>query len=578
MERSIFKMEELLDLILSFVKNDSRGGNKATLFAAAQVNSRWLHLALDYLWSDIAIHEWYRFLGLSHQYVSSCSFDETHTNHCSQPLCSRCNTTVLQSCRARVVRFNDFYAPRIRSMFLDLKYYDACEHLLEVLRSFPVFNTPKLEVLKVNIQPTEYNLDLMKKFFHPRLASLSCKISKSPSKNRYPDASEIVDTLEALWLATMVTHFRLRFSMPRFIQAEVFDAFHVFPDLTEVDLPPYLLTANHIASLSNHPKLQRITCITQPTRDLRGGKYNPYDGLSGPIDSVLLFPASSTSTLTHISATAKLSDATSLIMGGFNPDILTSVNIMLLCLEAPGHVLDFTRALSRRCPNLKTFRLSSPEVDNVSAHHTDSRPRMLWDSLRPLCACRAMEDFEIFWHTIIRMNNEEMEELASSWPHLERLVLEGLVPTVEDDTKRCCLSLDCLIALSVFCPSLRELSISLLPILARDRQPKQASSRVLFPHMQSVVFRPGIPPLASSQDPVSFALSPCDAERIARLLFDLFPESCWLSYYCCRTEIFPGVSVLPATLHTFWNAVIAALPDGRCKTREMTEYYIPRYS
>lgn len=70
MAHRVLEVQELLDLILSFVNEDYRGERKATLYAAAQVNSRWLPLSLDYLWSELTIKDFYRFLRFYNQYVS----------------------------------------------------------------------------------------------------------------------------------------------------------------------------------------------------------------------------------------------------------------------------------------------------------------------------------------------------------------------------------------------------------------------------------------------------------------------------------------------------------------------------
>lgn len=465
-------------------------------------------------------------------------------------------------------------------MFLDLKYHSACEQFLAILEPFPIFNMPKLVFLKVNIAPNKCHLDLMLKFFHPQLEKLSCKICKGSHMARYPNASAIVETLETLWLATSLVYFRLRLSMPRDIPPEIFEALQAMPALTEVDLPPYSLTPHHLEVLSHHPSLQRVSCITKPTTDPREGKVNTNDPIHAP-DTPFIPHANPASALRHISISGNLPLLTPFLTSGFNPDILTSLNIMLMSYdEPPERVLEFTCALSRRCSNIKAFRLSSPEL-NYSDE--GNNPSMLWSSLRPLCACSAMEDFEIFWFTVVGINNSEILELARSWPRLRRLALDGPLLAVEDDhpTRRC-LSFECLASIGRLCPSLQDLSLCLVPVIsAHAEQPTPSSApKPLFPRMRSTLLRISIPPTSAGS--VYFIASADDAEKIAQCVHRLFPADCLLSYHISQFCLFRNTRIgmnnsCTSAIIQFWETVLAALPKGTCKIEETPVYPIIRY-
>ena len=225
----------------------------------------------------------------------------------------------------------------------------------------------------------------------------------------------------------------------------------------------------------------------------------------------------------------------------------------------------------------ESIRLSSPELtERGEGNHS---PRLLWDSLQPLCACSAVEDFEVFWHTVIRINNEEMTTLAGSWPRLKRLVIEGAVLTGEDDLAGCCLSFDCLAILGERCSALQELSIAVLPALFGEQPPHAALQRTYFPDMASVFLRLGVPPaLNHSSLPLS---SHSEAEKIAKVVRLSFPENCHISYHIFQTSHLPQQNIVSnLKVSRFWNAVIAALAEAShraCQIQEITAYYLPRY-
>ena len=67
--QNVLQVDEILRHILSLVTNSSCH-DRPTLYAAAQVNSLWSSVALDILWADISLRDWYHFLGIAHTFVS----------------------------------------------------------------------------------------------------------------------------------------------------------------------------------------------------------------------------------------------------------------------------------------------------------------------------------------------------------------------------------------------------------------------------------------------------------------------------------------------------------------------------
>ncbi|KAI0683450.1 hypothetical protein BC835DRAFT_1423254 [Cytidiella melzeri] len=493
---------------------------------------------------------------------------------------------------ARATRFNQFYAPRVRHMFLGFKYTDKiCEHFTAALSTIPLFDMPRLRTLQLNIYPHTPNLDISKKFFQPTLTGMSCKICKRIAMTTYPNVKEVLEILKTLANVRDVLYFRLRISLPREIPAQAFvNIFQEMPNLNEVDLPPYLLSPTLVAALSAHPTLQKVTCITRPMRGPRDGKYSPWDGSLGfELDGPASCPAGRCSNMTHISLCTSLEVASDLLSEGFNPAALVSVNIMLRDLVKPSHVSTFTQQLSKRFSRLQRFRLSAPEVDFTTPHQ--SAPRMFWDSLRSLCKCSDMQDLEIFWHTVVIISNEEVQEIATSWPKLRRLVLEGVDPqSVEEEAT---LSLDCLLPLALHCPSVEHLSLHLSSTLSEDVEAElkqlcvhMCNKPTMFPYMRTAVLHLGLP------------LPPThEVLRIARLMGEAFPTTCVVSlpylYKCERVSLdsgngtwgqymFPGAEMTSwqtrqLGIAKFWQSVLWTLPEGACKLHFLGDYE-PRYS
>ncbi|KAI0087768.1 hypothetical protein BDY19DRAFT_994663 [Irpex rosettiformis] len=572
---AIFNLEEILDQVLSLARQGP-DLDRQTLYAAARVNSQWSTIALNYLWSDMTLQHLLYFIGYHNR---------------KYPRCGGCNETSTRQWTARATRFNEFYAHRVRYMFLGFKYTDKlCAHFGAALSTISLFHMPKLHTLKLNIFPHPRNLELSQKFLQPTLERLSCKICKRVGMTTYPSVKEVLGILDTLTTAYNVSYFRLRISLPREIPAQAFvDAFKDMANLEEVDLPPYLLSPTLISALSAHPSLKRVTCVTRPARGPRGGKFSPWDGSLGiDFDGPAPSPADRFSNLTHISLCTSLETASGLLSEGFSPGILVSVNIMLRDLVLPSQVLTFTRQLSARHARLQQFRLSAPEFDFSTIRQ--SAPRMLWSSLRPLRDCSHIQDFEVFWHTIVIITNEDIMEISKSWPKLRRLVLEGVDPQhVEEEAT---LSLDCLAPLAQNCLDLRHLSLHLSPALADNAETKteddcsysSCSRPALFPNMSTAVFHLGLP------------LPPThEVLRIAGLIGDAFPPGCVIScpylYKCERVSLDSGMfnqytspgapltswQTRQLNIMKFWQSVIWTLPEGQCKVR-VTGDYEPRYS
>ncbi|KAI0802041.1 hypothetical protein BC629DRAFT_1438589 [Irpex lacteus] len=579
MSHAIFNLEEILDHVLSMAREGS-DPDRPTLYAAARVNAQWSAIALNYLWSDMTLQHLLYFLGYHNR---------------KYPRCGNCSEPVFRKWAARAIRFDEFYAHRVRHMFLGFKYTDMlCEHFTTTLSVIPIFNMPKLRTLKLNIYPLPHNLALSRKFLQPTLSRLSCKICKRVGMIVYPTVKEVLSILDTLVTARSVSYFRLRISLPREIPAQAFiDAFTGMTNLEEVDLPPYLLSPTLISALSTHPSLRRITCVTRPTRSPRGGKFSPWDGSLGiDFNGPAPLPADRFSDLTHISLCAPLELASNLLSEGFSPNILISVNIMLRDLAEPGQVLSFAKQVSRRYTRLQQFRLSAPEFDFSNTMHQRGAPRLLWSSLRPLLECTDMQDFEVFWYTVVVITNDDIVEIAESWPKLRRLALEGVDPQSVDEEAM--LSLDCLVPLAQHCPGLSHLSLHLCSVLSDDaeeemRNPEgwpypNRSRPAIFPNMEDVVFHLGLP-----VPPAHEVL------RIASLLGEAFPATCVVRcpylYKCERVSLDSGMfnqytspgaeltswQTRQLNIMKFWQSVIWTLPDGACRVRVQGDYE-PRYS
>lgn len=259
MRPSIFRVEEILRIILSFA-GDSSGYDKRTLQAAAQVNSTWSSIALDYLWADISLQDWYRFIGVACKYVSKLRHSRCYRSHSYQhyvlDVCA--NPGLAQQYTERARHFDHVYAPRVRSIFIDFECQelDVCRHLLEPLSSFSLFNLRKLAALKIRMHPSPHRIELVKKFLRPALAE--CNLTLFPNRHRAVSLDDKRDALVALRVMRNLTCLSMRDAVEPEFCTDVIEVLRKMSSLEEVNLAPGVVSPSNMLALASNSAVQRI--------------------------------------------------------------------------------------------------------------------------------------------------------------------------------------------------------------------------------------------------------------------------------------------------------------------------------
>lgn len=83
-----------------------------------------------------------------------------------------------------------------------------------------------------------------------------------------------------------------------------------------------------------------------------------------------------------------------------------------------------------------------------------------WDDIRPLLLCKHLRVFELTWTSPLGLLQDDVEELASSWPSLRILQLNCL-PNPVIPLAPPTLTLGALIPFSTHCPELEELGLDI---------------------------------------------------------------------------------------------------------------------
>lgn len=560
---NVFQIDELLCHILSFVKDGSKD-ERSALYAVAQVNTHWSHIGLNLLWSDITLQDWFRFIGFTTQTESPSQPDDHGLRHCLSHK-HKNSSAMVQRFHERAQRFNEVYAPKVRHMRLDFGKDNAGMGplLLQSLLSLSSFNLPKLATLDIGISLSAFQTELLKKFLRPGLARCSITMRCGPSILHTVDEQQDA-AVAALQAMPCVTHFRLEDrSSDRLYSAQI-DVLRDAPALVEVVLAPLELSPGNVIALSQNPSLREIKCPKGATRMWSNEFPDRWgDMLALSLHTPSSLHASPLSNLTHLTVCALVPHATSMLEKGFNPTILTSINILVAALAHPYEVLALTEMVSRRFDRLRQFTLNVPSCEKYMAQ----LPDLDWTALQPLYACQAMEELEIYWDTAIVVSNKQIEEAASSWPGLRRLLVGSKCISWEE--ARSSLTLDCLTSLARHCPSLCELFLHLSPVLSdSDEAAFEQSqwclpeSRKVFPFMRAVTFHLGTPlPLGAARP------------QVAQFLEAALPESCEVlcSYVVAKSR---GLRTRRDTNNAakFWNAqqnnvmefwasIVAALSD-----------------
>ncbi|KAG6849147.1 hypothetical protein H0H93_010936 [Arthromyces matolae] len=282
-------------------------------------------------------------------------------------------------------------------------------------------------------------------FMHKNVKSFALNILPE----NVPHVARVFDDIMTRMPNLSLLDLRFEFSV-KDIEDDVVRAVLGLPNLNRIILPRFCLTNKIAETASQLSKLQTLEY-----------QYYWYQGRGDPADIVDFRPAlneGSFPSLFDLSMTITFRDATNFLSRPFSPPNLTIMYIDSPSIETPSSVLAFLTAIPDACPLLKALTLASyidPTVTFTSA--PEKGDCITIDTLRPLLKCPNLTAFEIEHPYPIHLEPDDVEEIASSWPGVETLVLNTQTTYIEQTN----LTLRSLLPFARHCPKLRILGLFL---------------------------------------------------------------------------------------------------------------------
>jgi len=310
-----------------------------------------------------------------------------------------------------------------------------------------------LEVLP-NLHTLEWlfgNIDCMERamlFMHQRVRHL---IISAPPLSLQNKSSFFVDIC-----ARMPYLHSLDLRVPyaaSFIEADILELLRSLPELKKVIFPEFYFTSTIVSELS---RMKNIN-IVQFEHGLVQGLGEEKDVASfAPVLEQGAFPV-----LWDLAITACLGDVVRFMNADFAPINITSLYISTYTEHEPAQLHTLLVTLSQQCRLLSQLYI---KLLHVSGHMTLIPAKQItFDTLKPVLSFPNLTTFEVMHKYPLNITLEEIEELASRWPSLESLFLNGEPLAMFDFT----LDLRALVPFARHCPKLRRLALFMDATTAR---------------------------------------------------------------------------------------------------------------
>ena len=344
------------------------------------------------------------------------------------------------------------YARRVRNLSYfrdrtDMKSpYLGGRVLDEVARSRTTLNIlPNLSSLEWHSDETRHAVVFMGQNVR-RFSVFLHKSQHYPLSDFFKDISARMPSLTHLDLA-------FEFSV-RDIEADLIGLISELPQLEKLTLPSYCFTSKITEALSLLPCLETL-------------QFEFYDrqGKGDPADIIIFAPRlheGAFPALVDLNLSAHLSDITHFITSPYAPSHLTSLYIHLPSVVSPSTVNEYITAVAENCKLLQKLYIDLfiPPVPEGHFPHPAQRhaQSLTWADLRPILLCTHLQVLEVTWPSPFHLTQDDVEELASSWPSLQILQLNCLSnPILSLDQPT--LTLRALIPFAAHCPELEELGL-----------------------------------------------------------------------------------------------------------------------
>ncbi|KAI0701095.1 hypothetical protein BC835DRAFT_1411705 [Cytidiella melzeri] len=395
----------------------------------------------------------------------------------------------------------DRYSHRVREIMFDNRRAFVRRKALDQSTYEQLLATCPRQVLLPNVHSVTWCMSEPDRQYrssvvmHSELRNLTIQLNKcdDPSLATYVDA--IIER------APRVVNLEFRSTHPvRDIENDVQRLLRGLPYLRQLTLPLFHLSNDIFTALASSAQLEAIS-FAEPIEQGTGDRADV--GHFAPViedDSFI--------SLRKLSFSAHLQHATTFIGRPHFPSSITCLRINILAIDNPPVLHELLTTINRvkLLTELVLDFILSPGAPVVSSPPPPfARPSL--EALRPLLSCRKLTKLEIRWDYQLSLGDLDMEELAESWPAMERLHLhsepipESAAPT---------LTLRALIPFAHHCPQIKYLAL----YVDGDSTPPRTTADFLprFQHLKELAF--GSSPVTVSE-PTALYLSqlcPVDCE------------------------------------------------------------------
>ncbi|KAG9312423.1 hypothetical protein JVU11DRAFT_6806 [Chiua virens] len=403
---------ELLDIVFSFVDKDANITN-------ACVCKRWSDIALDVVWKDVddLIHLFRLLKPISrHEDALEYYFD-------ALPEASDWSRFEKYASRVRSFKF--------RPSKYDLEILPLLDDIARTRTSLEIL--PNMHTLEW-IYTTSAYMERCILFLHRRLKRLTVTAPSQahPRPDFYTDLCARAPHLHTL---TLLIDFP---GNP--IDAELRSS--------KRSSYPSFITRPPSSRNSLGPKALPTSTSSQ---DLKLGYGNPANVASfNPILEEGAFPC-----LRALNLSVRIDHLDSFFRSIFAPTHLTTLYVNSYTNHTPNEVHTFFVTLSEQCQRLSKLHVQL--YHKILPFHLPTDQQLSYDTIKPLLTLTTLTTFELVHKYPLQITLDEIEDLASKWPHLEHLVLNAEPLFLEHDAFT--LDLRALLPFARHCPRLRLLGL-----------------------------------------------------------------------------------------------------------------------
>ena len=285
------------------------------------------------------------------------------------------------------------------------------------------------------------HMDRCKLFLHHRLRHLSITAPSQlhPRPDFYTDLCARAPHLHTLALFV---------NFPgKPIDAELRILLQNLPELKRIVLPEFHYTSAAIEELSQANNI----AVVDFSQDLKLGYGNPTNVASfAPVLKEGAFPC-----LRELNLSARIDDLDRFFRSTFAPTRITTLYLNSYTDHTPTEVHTFLITLSQQCQLLSKL--------NIQLYHKVLPPdlptdqQLSYDTIKPILTFPNLSTFELVHKYPLKITLDEIEDLASKWPHLEHLMLNAEPLFVDEDAFT--LDVRALLPFAKHCPRIRLLGL-----------------------------------------------------------------------------------------------------------------------